>query len=99
MDFTGILIPSIVILIANIFSDKHGSYRYECVTAIFGWTVVLSFALYIFVTLILLFHSFSWIQNCKQPLLTIFYFCIITALSRDYEKILKLLIDSFHKKK
>ena len=34
--FNEYLIPTIIILIANIFSDKHVSYRYEFVTALFG---------------------------------------------------------------
>ncbi|MGE3921075.1 MAG: hypothetical protein AB7F64_09145, partial [Gammaproteobacteria bacterium] len=34
---TNIVVPSVIILISNIFSGKHGSYRYEVVSAILGW--------------------------------------------------------------
>lgn len=100
MDYiTGILVPSLIILIANIFSGNYGSYRYECITALFGWTACISLVLYLLVLLFLVFFPSAWLQYGKQLLLAVFYFSIITAISRDYEKILKPFVSSSRKKK
>ena len=81
MDLSMQLIPAIVIIFANLMSGKQGSREWEVVTAIFGWTACLSLILYVFS--IYLFPEFS------IYLTQLFGFSLISALSRDYEKILK----------
>ena len=40
MDFLEQIVPSVIILVANLMSGPHTSLRWETVTAIFGWTGV-----------------------------------------------------------
>lgn len=83
MDFSTQIVPAVIILVANLLSGKHGSLRWETVTAIFGWSAVISFIP--FLVVIILGYS-SW---AKDYLLQVFGFCLLTALSRDYERILR----------
>ncbi len=85
------LIPAIIILISNLFSGDHNSRSYEIVTAIFGAFSAITFIL-IFIPI------FSNIIPSKI-LIEIFGFSLITALARDYEKLIKKLIYLCTKKK
>ena len=83
MDFSSQIVPAVIILVANLLGGHHSSLRWEYVTAIFGWGVVISTVAYIAV-LFLLPES-----ELASYLIQIAGFCLITALSRDYERILK----------
>lgn len=83
MDVSTQIIPAIVVLAANLLSGKHETLRWEVVTAIFGWTVVVSFVLALVV--------YSFTPSGAAYLFQISTFCLLTALSRDYEKILRPL--------
>lgn len=89
MEFTSQIIPAIAILFANLLGGDHGSQRYEICTAIFGWTSFLSF-------LVFFFSKWAW-PEASSYLLQLFGFSILTALSRDYEKILKPYFDRKNK--
>jgi hypothetical protein len=82
MEFSAQLVPAVAILVANLLSGKHGSLRWETVTAIFGWSAAISFIAFLAVTI--LAHD----SSAKGYLLQMFGFCLLTALSRDYERIL-----------
>jgi len=47
MDLSTQIVPAIIVLAANLMSGKHGSIRWETVTAIFGWTAGLSLILFL----------------------------------------------------
>jgi uncharacterized membrane protein YuzA (DUF378 family) len=82
MDVTTQIIPAVIVVVANLFSGKHGSFRWETVTAIFGWTAIISLIAFFVVSI---FQVGSFL---KDYLLQIFGFCLLTTLSRDYERIL-----------
>jgi hypothetical protein len=86
------LIPAIVILIANIFSVDHESISYKRVTKIF-----LS-AFFISILLIFFFYFTNKIGRWDAVLLKIAGFCLITALARDYERVIKKIIRLFSNK-
>ena len=44
MDLSSQIIPAVVLLLANLLSGRHGSFRWETVTAIFGWVGAVSLA-------------------------------------------------------
>jgi|GEM_PF-1846721 len=85
MDFSSQIVPSVIILIANLLSGKPGSLRWETVTAIFGWTALISLIGFLIVQV--------WMpgNSIKDYLLQICGFSLLTALSRDYERILRPL--------
>lgn len=83
MDFSLQVVPAVIILIANLLSGKHSSLRWEYVTAIFGWGTCISILAYFAVTIIFPDSSVS------AYLIQVAGFCLITALSRDYERILR----------
>jgi hypothetical protein len=85
MEFSTQIVPAVIILVANLLSGKHGSLRWETVTAIFGWSAAISFMAFLVVTI--LAHG----SPAKDYLLQILGFCLLTALSRDYERILRPL--------
>lgn len=85
MDFSTQVVPAIIILIANLLSGKHESNRWENVTAAFGWIGGTSLLAY------LLLAIFTPEMPIKNYLSQIAGFSILTALSRDYEKLLKPL--------
>ncbi len=85
MELSSQLVPAVIILVANLLSGKHSSLRWEYVTAIFGWCSVLSLLAYLFVIFLV---PESVIE---QYLIQISLFCLITALARDYERILRPL--------
>ena len=86
MEFTSQIVPAVVILAANLLSGKHGSHRYEAVTALFGWT----FAATLPIVLVLAF--FPSLQPARGYVYQVATFSILTALSRDYEKVLRPLL-------
>lgn len=87
MDFSTEIVPAVIILIGNLFSGKHGSSRWEIVTAVFGWTAVLSLIAY--------FPAAKFFpgSTARDFFLQIFGFSLLTALSRDYERILHPLLN------
>ncbi len=81
MDFVTQIVPALVVILANLAGGSHESPKYEIWTAIFGWMASVS--------LILVFLS-GWLWPEAQPyLLQVSGFSLLTALTRDYEKILK----------
>jgi hypothetical protein len=84
MDLASQLVPAVVVLAANLLSG-HSSYRWEVVTAFFGWGSAVSLLIFL-VTLI------AWPDGAaKSFAFQCFAFCLLTALSRDYERILRPL--------
>jgi hypothetical protein len=92
--FSEIVIPSIIIAITNIFSHESGSDRYEQITAIFGYaaaiflavSLILSILTFVFLITKIPFQKLVIIQKITYQ---IFLLNAVTAISRDYEKILK----------
>ena len=85
MDISSQIIPAVIILSANLLSGKHSSLRWDVVTAIFGWGALISFVGYI------ISISFFPVNELSNYLIQTAAFCLITALCRDYEKILRPL--------
>jgi len=86
MDISTQVVPAAIILVANLLSGKHGSLQWETVTAIFGWAACISLVS----SVVLYAFSFEFITN--DYLLQISGFCLLTALARDYERILYPLL-------
>ncbi|NNM65932.1 MAG: hypothetical protein HKL99_15230 [Burkholderiales bacterium] len=82
MDILSQVIPALIILAANLLGGTHGSRRWEVVTAIFGWTALFGLIASILTSMITRHGSIA------EYLWQITGFSLITALSRDYEKIL-----------
>jgi hypothetical protein len=85
MDFLSQIVPAIVVLVANLLSGPHSSLRWEYVTAIFGWGAGISLLALLVVTFV--FPGSTATAYLGQ----LFGFCLLTALSRDYERILRPL--------
>ena len=85
MDFSSQVVPAVILLLANLLSGKHGSTRWELVTAFFGWVAVVALAAYLFVA------TFFPEGPARGFLAQISGFSLLTALSRDYERILRPL--------
>jgi hypothetical protein len=85
MDFVSQIVPAVILLAANLMGGRHGSNRWEAVTAIFGWTALIGI---LAVVLVSIFLHDSWVRDY---LVQIAGFSLLTALSRDYEKILRPL--------
>ena len=85
MDLSTQIVPALVVLVANVLSGRHGSARWERVTALFGWTAGISLAA-LLVAIISVRDSVI-----TEFLAQIMAFSLLTALSRDYEKILRPL--------
>jgi len=81
MDITSQIVPTIIILFANLISGQHSSFRWETVTAIFGWGTVIGF-----ISVILL-SIFGQNSGTQEYAIQVTGFCLLTALARDYEKI------------
>ena len=82
MDLSSQLVPAVVLLAANLLSGKRSSLRWEFVTAIFGWGACFSIVAYAVLSI------FASNSSASDYLLQTGAFCLITALGRDYEKIL-----------
>ena len=81
------IIPAVVILIGNLFSGAPGSNNWQNVTALFGWGSCISLAAWFVVS----FTSLaSWGHEYLVP---VFGFCLLQALTRDYERLLKPCFD------
>ena len=88
MDFMTQIVPAVIVMLANLAGGSHESPKYEIWTAVFGWTFCVS--------IVLAFLS-GWIwAGATHYLLQVSGFSLLTALTRDYEKILKPL---FNRKK
>lgn len=87
MDFSSQIVPAVIVLVGNLLSGKHGSSRWEKVTAVFGWVAAVSLIAYF---LAAMFFPGS---IAKDFLLQILCFSLLTALSRDYERILHPLFN------
>ena len=85
MEFSSQIVPALIILIANLLSGQHSSLRWETVTAVFGWVGGVSLLAWIFA------YTFLPGSSATPYLGQVAGFCLITALSRDYEKILRPL--------
>ena len=85
MNFTSEIVPAVVILVANLLGGRHGSVRWEYVTAVFGWVALASLPAALLVTA---FAHDSWSRHYLWQLSG---FSFITALSRDYEELLRPL--------
>lgn len=83
MEFSTQIVPAVIILVANLLSGKHGSLRWETVTAFFGWSAAISFVSFLAVRIL------ARDSAANGYLLQILGFCLLTALSRDYERILR----------
>lgn len=81
MDFASQIVPAIVVLLANLMSGPRTSLRWEVVTAIFGWGAAASLV-------VVLVVSVAWPESAaKDYAVQSLAFCLLTALSRDYERI------------
>jgi hypothetical protein len=85
MELADQLVPAVILLAANLMSGRHGSKRYEVVTAVFGWTTLTTVVAYLIVNVVAT-HS-----PVKPYLLQVWSFSLLTVLARDYEKILRPL--------
>jgi hypothetical protein len=85
MDISTQIVPAIVLLVANLMSGPHTSLRWEKVTAVFGWGTLFSVLALVGVSIV------NPDSAAIDYLLQAAGFCLLTALSRDYERILKLL--------
>lgn len=86
------IIPAIIILVANLCSGAHGSTQWENVTAAFGWTGAVAFFLYLALLLVgVFFPSVIWVAN--NILAPVACLSILQAVSRDYERVLKPIVD------
>ncbi len=85
MDLSTQIVPAIIVLFANLMSGRHTSLRWEVVTAIFGWASFIGFLAFV---LILITKPDS---VATFYLLQIAGFCLLAALARDYERILRPL--------
>lgn len=90
MELMSQVIPALIIIIANLAGGDHESETYEVWTSIFGWTAGVS--------LVLVFLS-GWVWPAATSYLTqISGFSLLTALSRDYEKIFKPFFNKSNRK-
>jgi hypothetical protein len=74
MDFSTQIVPTVILFAANLLSGKHSSLRWETVTAIFGWTAIISLIGFLIMSII---GSISFVRDY---LLQIFGFSLLTAL-------------------
>ena len=93
-----VVVPAVVILVGNLFSGNPGSGRWEYITALFGWVGAVSWALWI-VSLVVgpfLMPTESG-RGVAEFLYLVGAFCVLQALSRDYERWFKPLVDRYMK--
>ncbi len=83
MDLSTQIVPAVVVLLANLLSGRHGSSRWETVTALFGWLGAVSLAVLIGVSI------FARDAAIRDYLVQICGFSLLTAITRDYEKLLR----------
>jgi len=80
------VVPAAIIVFANVLSGPHSSLRWEFVTAIFAWTASITVFFWFSFSLL----GFAALANFS---LQLFSFALLTAISRDYERLLKPLFD------
>ena len=85
MDLSAQIVPAVVLLVANLLSGRHASLRWETVTAIFGWAAGVS------IVALVIVNVFVRDSLITEYLVQVAGFCLLTALSRDYERILRPL--------
>lgn len=85
MDISSQVVPALIILLANLLSGPHSSLRWEWVTAVFGWGTL------VFMVLGLISSAAPKPFDYSLFFFQAAGFCLLTALSRDYEKILRPL--------
>lgn len=85
MDISSQVVPALIILIANLLSGPHSSLRWEWVTAVFGCGTLVFVFLGLIGSLVPMANDYSLFFFQAAG------FCLLTALSRDYEKILRPL--------
>jgi len=85
MEFATQIVPAIAVVLANVLGGDHNSHKYEFYTAIFGWTAALG--------LISGFIVSFFASDIAAYFYQVGAFGLITALARDYEKLLKLLLN------
>lgn len=83
------LIPAMVIVIGNVCSGNPGSKRWEVVTALFGITSLISIVLFVLPFTRTSPAIPSWVP---EGLIATAGFCMLQALTRDWERSLKLAI-------
>lgn len=98
MDFlSDQIIPAIIVLIGNLFGGSHGSRRWEIVTAAFGWTALVTVLLWAFLEIAVYLSAVIGTgidfgetsqEIVRRYLLQTFGFALLSAITRDYEKIL-----------
>jgi len=71
------VVPAAIIVLSNVFSGDPEGRRYELITMCFGLSVIPS--------------AIWWIVTGSLIAQQVCTLCLIAALSRDYEKILKRL--------
>ena len=86
VDLSSQVVPVVIILIANLLNGHHSSLRWETVTAVFGWGVGISLLVW------LIAYIFLPASSATPYTGQVAAFCLVTALSRDYEKLLKPLL-------
>lgn len=87
--FIEYIIPSIIIVISNVFGGDYRSRKYEIVTAIFGWLGAISLTLYFILLLIRSFLAPNFKYDIEHYIVHITWFTLLAAFSRDWEKLLK----------
>ena len=85
-----LVIPAIVILVGNLFSGGYGSRRWKYVTALFGWVGGVAGALGLLFTVL---EAFGVEPRIGRFFFYVSAFCVLQALSRDYERWLKPLVE------
>ena len=106
MDFlSDQIIPAIIVLIGNLFGGSHGSRRWEIVTAAFGWTALVAVLLWVLLEIAVYLSAAIGTgidlgdmgrEIVRKYLLQTFGFALLSAITRDYEK---MLFPFFNRKK
>lgn len=78
--------PAIVVLVGNLLSGPPGSRSYEVVTAMFGYASVGILVLWGLGALV-------GVEGFREYAVPTASFCLLQALSRDYERLLRPLVD------
>lgn len=93
--FIEVIIPSIIITVANIFSYEPNTKRYKYITALFGWSggilLFISILLQILLFLLSVIENIQWatLISLSQILFQFGILCVVSAMSREYEAYLK----------
>ena len=80
------MITAAIVLAGNLFSGPRGSRQWEIVTALYGWCAAMASVAWFFS---MIFGLDLW----RNIFFIALAFSLSTALARDYEKILKPIIE------